>query len=228
MAQQFREQLLQPENVVPVDEAENSTCTICKEPFGTMNSSTGAVEVPIRLPCSHVYGSICIGLWLSDHNSCPLCREIFFKPEQHQSLETRVDNVSPPETSVPTIYQACDAEEICGWVANQLGLDSHARSAAISMSGPLTRMVTGHSNLEICVAAISLYIAWHLFNENGDYAAFMADLTRETGVPEGYIRFRYYYIHNNRMELLTPEMLSHLAGGDTDGFNWPPRDWSAI
>ena len=225
MSQQFRQQLLQSENVKPVDEAEDSTCIICKEPYGTINASTGAVEVQIRLPCSHMIGSICISTWLSDRNSCPLCRKEFFDPEQHQSLEITPGNVSPPETSVPSIYQACDAEDICGWAANLLQFDDCARSASISMCGPLTRMVIGHSNLRICVAAISLYITWHLFNENGDPAAFIADLTRETGVPEDYIRFRYYYIHNDRMELLTPEMLPHLASGDMDALNWPPRDW---
>ena len=67
-------------------------------------------------------------------------------------------NVSPPQINDQTIYEACDAEDICGWVANLLGFDSDARSVAISMSRPLTRMVIGHSNLAICVAAISLYI----------------------------------------------------------------------
>ena len=96
------------------------------------------------------------------------------------------------------------------------------------MCGPLTRMVTGHSNLEIHVAAISLYITWHLFNENGDRAAFIADLMRETGIPEDYIRFRYYYLYHNRMELVSSDMFPHLARGDMDALNWPPRDWNTI
>ena len=232
MSQKFRQQLLQSENVEPVDEAEDSTCVICKERYGTINASTGAVEVQIRLPCGHRIGSICISTWLSDQNSCPFCRKIFFDPEPHQSLETRAVNVSPPdvnvstpETRVPYIYRECDAEDICGWAANQLSFDDSARSASISMCAPLTRMVTGHSNIPICVAAISMYIAWHLFNENGDPAPFIADLTKETGVPEFYIRFRYRYIYNDRMELLSPEMIPHLARGDMDALNWPPRDW---
>ena len=225
MAQQFRQQLLRSENVEPVDESEDLTCIICHEPFGTINPSTGALEVQIRLPCGHLVGSICISTWLSDQNNCPLCRKIFFPPEQHQNLETMAVNVSPPQSRVPIIYQACDAEDICGWAANVLDFDSRARSAAISMCTPLTRMVIGHSDLAICVAAISLFIAWHLFNENGDPAAFMANLTSETGVPEDYIRFRYYYIYHDRMELLTPDMLPHLARGDMDALNWPPRSW---
>ena len=73
-----------------------------------------------------------------------------------------------------------------------------------------------------------MYIAWHLFNENGDAAAFIENLTRETGVPEDYIRFRYYYLYNDRMELLSSDMFFHLARGDMDELNWPPRDWSTI
>ena len=134
-------------------------------------------------------------------------------------------NVTPPEIRVQTaMWEGCDAEDICGWVANQLGFDSHVRSVAISMSRPLTRMVIGHDNLATCVAAISLYIAWHLFNEYSNPAAFIADLTRETGVPEDYIRFRYRYIHCNRMELVTPDMFPHLAGGNMDALNWPSWD----
>ena len=224
MAEQFRHQLLRSENVEPVDEAEDSTCMICKESYGTINTSTGAVEVQVRLPCSHNIGSVCISTWLGESNSCPLCRKEFFPPEQHHSLETRAVTVSPPESRVPTIYQACDADDICGWVANQLQFDDHARSASISMCGPLTRVVTGISNQAICVAAISLYIAWYLFNQNGDPVAFMADLTRETGVPQNYIRFRYNYIHNDRMDLVTPEMFAHLARVDMDALNWPPRN----
>ena len=224
MAQQFRQQLLRSENVKLVDEADESTCMICKESYGTINASTGAVEVQIRLPCNHMIGSVCISTWLGESNSCPLCRKEFFPPEQRQRLEITAVNISPPETSVPSIYRGSDAEDICGWVANLLHFDDRARSASISMCGPLNRMVTGISNAAICVAAISLYIAWHLFNENGNPAAFMADLTRETGVPENYIRFRYNYIHSDRMELLSRDMFFHLARGDMDALNWPPRN----
>ncbi|KAM0800329.1 hypothetical protein BDR22DRAFT_889689 [Usnea florida] len=225
MAQQFRQTLLRAENIVPVDEAECLTCMICLEPYGSINPSTGAVEVQIRLPCSHMVGSVCISTWLNDQNNCPLCRRAFFPPEPHANIETRAVDVRPPETSIPTIYQLCDAEEICGWVANLLDFDSHARSAAISMCTPLTPRIIGHSDLAPCVAAISLFIVWHLFNENRNPAAFIANLTSETGVPEDYIRFRYYYIYHDRMELVTPDLLPHLARGDMEALNWPPRSW---
>ncbi|KAG4025721.1 hypothetical protein MFRU_052g00400 [Monilinia fructicola] len=51
-------------------------CMICNEEIGS-SSSGGEVESAFMLPCSHVFGSICILRWLetdSPHQNCPQCR----------------------------------------------------------------------------------------------------------------------------------------------------------
>lgn len=54
-------------------------CTICQEPY----YSKSAKEIPVKLPCAHIFGSDCISKWLSSPTSqrrCPLCRIELFKP----------------------------------------------------------------------------------------------------------------------------------------------------
>jgi hypothetical protein len=36
--------------------------------------AASADSVPAFLPCGHVAGSACLGLWLEEHDSCPFCR----------------------------------------------------------------------------------------------------------------------------------------------------------
>lgn len=51
-------------------------CIVCMEAF---ESRVGGKQVP----CGHVFHSTCIAQWLSDHNSCPLCRStVFADPER--------------------------------------------------------------------------------------------------------------------------------------------------
>lgn len=73
----------------PVDkstlEEEDQKCSICMSEYRGNNepvtkSEQGllgeeASESPVKLPCGHVFGDLCIKEWLlTQHASCPLCR----------------------------------------------------------------------------------------------------------------------------------------------------------
>ena len=85
-----------------VQHQETDHCTICGEGFADSG------ELPVRLPCNHVFGSECTMKWLSPfvkdrHTSCPMCRNHLFDKSkvpwssQYQSL------------SVTTAFAAIDA-----------------------------------------------------------------------------------------------------------------------
>ena len=81
-------------------------CLICKEEYGARSSETETTERQIRLPCNanHMVGSNCISIWLQDHNTCPICRYIFFPAEKTKSerpAAVYVDFVDDDDTSDP-------------------------------------------------------------------------------------------------------------------------------
>lgn len=46
-------------------------CTICMQEIGSHEAED---EHPVRLPCGHVFGNLCIRRWLVAHGTCPVCR----------------------------------------------------------------------------------------------------------------------------------------------------------
>ncbi|KAL8797775.1 MAG: hypothetical protein Q9195_000127 [Heterodermia aff. obscurata] len=63
---------------------EDRHCTICQEPFqnpGRITRSQAARELPVRLPCNHIFGNECITRWLDEQATCPYCRRRFHSPK---------------------------------------------------------------------------------------------------------------------------------------------------
>ena len=63
---------------------DSRECVICLEPYQTSPHHLKQ-EIPIRLPCSHIFGKNCLLHWLKsppenyNNNSCPICRTILFE-----------------------------------------------------------------------------------------------------------------------------------------------------
>lgn len=59
-------------------DAKDLECSICFYSYWAPRTLEGelpaASEFPVRLPCGHVYGVICISKWLKDKRTCPICK----------------------------------------------------------------------------------------------------------------------------------------------------------
>lgn len=58
---------------------EEWSCCICYQPFRHTTSSQDGSEIPLQLPCGHIFGEACILSWTLANNSCPLCRKAVFE-----------------------------------------------------------------------------------------------------------------------------------------------------
>ena len=87
MAEAFLHELLQTTNSKQ-SVSNDRNCLFCLNKTGTICQDTGLIEVQLRLPCGHSYGSRCIAAWFKDHNSCPLCKQEFFPAQPGLHLET--------------------------------------------------------------------------------------------------------------------------------------------
>lgn len=73
-----------PRNVLSEVNVEGP-CAICQEDFAVGDTVTSLAPEPTQ--CAHVFHSSCIIPWLSEHNSCPVCR--FELPADSQEYERR-------------------------------------------------------------------------------------------------------------------------------------------
>lgn len=65
-------------------------CPICQEAFDNKEDP----EVPVCLPCQHIFGKFCISKWLSK-NTCPLCRATIYPPVVPNALAQIGDGGEP-------------------------------------------------------------------------------------------------------------------------------------
>ncbi|KAF1926466.1 uncharacterized protein M421DRAFT_422795 [Didymella exigua CBS 183.55] len=66
--------VLTPVKADTLDRNERA-CYICFQPFGSTASLQAGPEGPVQLPCGHVFGEVCISIWIRSSNSCPFCRK---------------------------------------------------------------------------------------------------------------------------------------------------------
>ncbi len=111
-------------------------CTICNESLGDGESP----EVPVRLPCRHVFGKLCISKWIAN-NSCPLCRAAIFPAITASALASDGTPPVPGRGELPYATRA-EREEVRGLVgqvrdlANQhIGIAEIRISARARLSG---------------------------------------------------------------------------------------------
>lgn len=77
-------------------------CPICQESYESNEDS----EVPVRLPCQHIFGRTCISKWLSE-NTCPLCRATIYRANVGNVLVPLGDAREP----TPSVLQHIDQIE---------------------------------------------------------------------------------------------------------------------
>ena len=119
-----------------------TTCPICQEAF----ENTARPEVPVRLPCQHVFGALCISSWMSIKETCPLCRTVLFDPG------------FPSDRDV-------------GWTTR---VPQPVRRPGLPRFAPLMLHITGGS-LEANIRRIEAHI-WELAEESGWLLATQASL----------------------------------------------------
>lgn len=77
---------------------DNTTCSICHEALFSGEDS----EIPMALPCGHVFGYVCIMTWfsgswdptnriLSTPNTCPVCRSKTLREQDLEEISTRAE-----------------------------------------------------------------------------------------------------------------------------------------
>jgi hypothetical protein len=111
------------------------SCTICHETINAVRPD-GSTETQYSLPCSHVFGSICILRWLhnSTHQDCPICRRQMIHPGCGHLImphETTTAPPSIPETETPAQCIRCRGDSALALVLKRAQERVQAQEAAL-------------------------------------------------------------------------------------------------
>ena len=118
-------------------------CPICQEAFGNKEDP----EVPVRLPCQHIFGKLCISKWLSE-NTCPLCRATIYRSNVPSAV-TWDGEASEPTLPMP---QHIDGTE--GEIAGSSGARIRELAAALARQAENLALV---SNQRTALVEVSLH-----------------------------------------------------------------------
>jgi hypothetical protein len=58
------------------DPLSKGDCSICQEPY---DDDDPPIQISNISACTHVFGRKCLETWLSDHNTCPMCRATLYE-----------------------------------------------------------------------------------------------------------------------------------------------------
>lgn len=92
-----------------LDEQPTYRCTICNEVL-ELPRLDGQVEAAVILPCSHIFGSICITRWLENdslHQDCPNCRRRMIYRECGHAIKPCEVERAPKAVSEKDMPEKC-------------------------------------------------------------------------------------------------------------------------
>ena len=95
---------LESVNMTELEDADQG-CGICRREYTDpshyahdSDESDRCVD-PVKLPCNHIFGKVCIGEWLSptegEGRTCPMCRRVLFEPRPSADMEGSYDHDIP-------------------------------------------------------------------------------------------------------------------------------------
>lgn len=118
-------------------DAKDLECPICFYNYWAPRTLEGeppeAAEFPVRLPCGHVFGYICISEWLNDNRTCPICKaemertvdiakQVLEKLHRREKIELAIENLWAVWSSFWTMRDTVNRDGL-RTIANRLSRD---------------------------------------------------------------------------------------------------------